>query len=73
MGDYLEPAIGFHSEIYTYSYSRATLKEKILQVRDLLRTLRRWERSGVDLETLQRTVETVERQRPDRYPDHWGD
>ncbi len=68
-----EPALGFHSELYTYSYSTALLDEKTLQVGDMLVTLRQWRRFGIDRAALRRTVAEVTRQRPDRRPDLWGD
>lgn len=69
----VDPAIGFHSEMFAYSYSVADLDAKIVQVCDMLEILAQWERDGVDTAVLQRTVEHVERQRPDRRPDRWGD
>ena len=69
----VDPAIGYQSEIFTYSYSVPLLAEKIVQVRDLLNTLTQWEQTGVDAEVLERTVEEAERLRPDRCPDRWGD
>jgi hypothetical protein len=69
----VEPRLGFESEIFDFSYSRPLLEEKILQVRDMLPTLARWEREGVAPEVLQRTVEEADWLRPDRDPDRWGD
>jgi hypothetical protein len=68
-----EPRLGFESEIFDYSYSGSLLEEKILQVQDMLPTLARWEREGIEPETLKRTVEEAEWLRPDRDPDRWGD
>jgi len=69
----VEPALGFQSELYAYTYSRSLIDQKILQVRDLLELLARWQRTGVDRAVLERTVEDAERLRPDRDPDRWGD
>ena len=66
---FAHPGIGWHPEIYAYSYSAAMLEEKLRQLADVLLTLRRWETAGVDAAVLQRTVEDAERLRPDR----WGD
>lgn len=65
----VDPAIGFQSEIYTYSYSAAMLDEKIRQVQEMLGTLAQWEQTGVEAEVLDRTVEEAEQ----RGPDRWGD
>ena len=44
-----------------------------LVLEDMLNTLSQWEKSGVRMEVLRRTVGSVERERPDRRPDLWGD
>lgn len=56
----IEPALGFASELFDFSYSKALLDEKILQVQEMLPTLARWERNGVELDVLNRTVEEAE-------------
>jgi len=56
----IEPALGFASELFAFSYSKKLLEEKILQVQEMLPTLARWERNGVEQETLSRTVEEAE-------------
>jgi hypothetical protein len=61
--------LGFHSELYVYSYSPESLDEQNRQIGDLLQTLSNWEQTGIDPAVLQRTVEEAERLRPDR----WGD
>lgn len=69
----VEPLIGFHSEIYAYSYSLPLLNAKMLQLEEVLKILIRWQNSGVEYEVLNRTVDEVERRRPDYDPDRWGD
>jgi len=69
----VEPRLGFESEIFDFSYSKSLLEEKVLQVEDMLPTLERWEREGIEPEVLERTVEEAEWLRPDRDPDRWGD
>ena len=69
----VEPHLGFESEIFDFSYTPALIEEKIMQVRDMLPTLARWEREGIEPESLERTVEESEWLRPDRDPDRWGD
>jgi hypothetical protein len=69
----MEPRLGYESEIFDFSYSRSLLAEEILQVQDMLPILERWERDGIELEILERTVEEAEWLRPDRDPDRWGD
>lgn len=69
----IDPTIGYESEIYDFSFSQRLIDEKLLQVTDMLPTLRCWARDGVDEEVLRRTVEEAEWLRPDRLPDRWGD
>jgi len=68
-----ELTLGYESEMFDFSYTPALLSEKILQVRDMLPTLQRWERDGIEPEILERTVEEAEWLRPDRDPDRFGD
>ena len=44
----VDPSIGFHSELYAYSYSLPLIDAKIRQVEETLRTLARWEREGIE-------------------------
>lgn len=68
-----EPAIGFESEIFDFSYSSSLVQEKLLQLQDLLPTLEQWIERGPDRAVLERTVDQAEWTRPDRDPDRWGD
>ncbi len=68
-----EPALGFESEIYDFSYCASLIDQKLLQVNDLLPILSHWRREGVEPAVLERTVEEAEALRPDRVPDRWGD
>ena len=65
----VEPRLGFESEIFDFSYTRALLEEKLLQVEDMLPTLALWQQHGIDTEVLERTVEEAEWLRPDRCGD----
>lgn len=71
----VDPTIGFESEIYAFSYSHPLITEKIIQVEDMLSTLARWQRDGVDKTALEPT-ETEEVESPVEKgsgPDLWGD
>jgi hypothetical protein len=46
------PAIGFHSEIFDYSFSPQLLADKIRHTRKTLETLERWQQMGVELNVL---------------------
>ncbi|HEY3418833.1 MAG TPA: hypothetical protein VGM23_18315, partial [Armatimonadota bacterium] len=46
----IDPAIGFESELYAYSFSPALLDAKIAQVKGMLKTLARWSQLGVELD-----------------------
>ena len=48
----LDSTIGWESEIYDYSYSEPLLDEKIRHDRETLKTLARWEDTGIDPEVL---------------------
>lgn len=63
------PGLGFHSELFLYSYDAPMLRAKLRQLDHLLTTLQRWQKTGIDEAVLQRTVEEAERLRPD----NWGD
>lgn len=69
----VEPWLGFMPEIFDFSYTPCRLAEKIFQTRELVATLERWMRNGIEPDVLNRTVEESERLRPDRVPDRWGD
>lgn len=65
-----QPFIGYHSEIYAYSYSPAAIRRAIRHVEQLLPILTRWRAGGVDPAVLDRTTEAA--LTPDR-PDLMGD
>lgn len=69
----VEPLLGFESELFDFSYTPPLLDQKVLQVQDMLSTLERWVKEGVQEDVLRRTVEEAEATRPDRDPDRWGD
>ena len=48
----VDPSLGFESEMYYYSFSGPLLDEKIVHDTSTLRTLVRWEKSGVEPEVL---------------------
>jgi len=48
----IDPALGFQSELHYYSYSEPLLEEKIARDTDTLRTLARWQKSGIEPQTL---------------------
>ncbi len=67
------PALGFHPEMYAYSYTIPLIAAKIVQLQRVLSMLDLWLESGVDARVFARSVEALERERPDRAPDLWGD
>jgi len=65
-----QPFIGYHSEIYAYSYSPAAVRRKIRHLEHVLAILTRWRTAGIDPAVLNRTTEAA--LTPDR-PDDLGD
>jgi hypothetical protein len=68
-----DPAIGFESEIYDYSYSLSLIDQKLFQIKEMLPILERWRREGIDRDLLNRTVEEADALPPEGMPDRWGD
>ena len=73
----LDCTIGWESEIYDYSYSEPLLEEKIRHDRETLKTLARWEETGVEPDVLATVLPTPGTQRPGpagwQEWLHWGD
>lgn len=67
------PIIGFQSEIFDYSFNVPLVQEKVIQLTDLLPTLARWSKHGIEPVLLQRTIEEAQWIRPDTIPERWGD
>lgn len=70
----LDPFIGFESENYNYSYSETLLEDKIVHDTATVRTLARWEKSGVEPEVLSAVLPTsVSTTSFKRAPASWRD
>ena len=76
-----DAAIGFHSEMQDYSFSPELLDEKIGHARQTLKTLVRWQQSGIEADVLNRSLPATESSPPalppselgDQDPLRWGD
>jgi len=76
-----EPAIGYQCEIMDYSFSLQLLDEKIRHTRHVLETLARWQKSGVELDVLKRSLpvkphaarQSTPASPKDPDPLRWGD
>ena len=76
-----DAAIGFHSEMYDYSFSPELLDEKIRDTRQTLETSARWQRTGIEPDVLNRSLPAAQPSCPakpsselgDQDPLRWGD
>lgn len=68
-----EPWIGYQSEIFAHSYSIPMLEEKCHQVNQTLDRLRFWQKHGVERWVLEKQIADIEAERPDDWPDVFGD